>query len=55
MKVAHSGHLPYFYLKLHRGRVVKYAIRNLDVDPYGERGSSGGAGSRCHVNLIDSP
>ena len=56
MKVTHSGHLPYYYLKHHRGRVVEYATRNLDVDPYasGERSLSGRVGSRCHVNLIAS-
>ena len=53
MKVSHSGHLPYFYSEHHRGKVVEYAIRNLDVDPYewGEMGSSDGAGSRSHVKL----
>ena len=53
MKVTHSGHLPYFYLEHHRGKVVEYAIRNLEVDPYasGKRGLLGGVESRCHLKL----
>jgi hypothetical protein len=41
-----ASHLPYCYWEHLRGRVVGYAIRNLDGDPYasGERGLSGGAG-----------
>ena len=37
----------------HRERVVEYAIRNLDGDPYvpGERGLSGGAGTQGQVNM----
>ena len=34
MRASQSSHLPYCYLENHRGRVVKYVIRNLDGDPY---------------------
>lgn len=53
MRVNHSSYLPYYYLEHHRGRVVEYAIINLDGDPYvsGERGLLGGAGTQGKVEL----
>ena len=53
MWASHSSYLPYCYLEHHRGRVVEYAIRNLDGDPYasGERGLSFEAGTHGRVKL----
>ena len=49
MRASHSGHLPYYYLQHHRGRVVE-SIRRLDGAPYvlGERGLSGWTGTQGH-------
>ena len=49
-RVGHSGHLMYCYLENHQGRVVKYAIRNLDGDQYAS-GEKGGTGARGQVKL----
>ena len=53
MRESHPSHLLYCYLEHHQETVVEYAIRNLEGDPYasGEKGLSGGAGTRGQVKL----
>jgi hypothetical protein len=43
-----ASQLPYCYLEHHRRRVVEYAIRNLEGDPYASGGRDlwGGDGAR---------